>query len=193
MIQERSFVNGLTLVLLLLSLGLGGMLYWQWLSPPSVTAGGSAGEGGSVPPDGGSGKGSPVPPFTPAPLSAFREIQERPLFIEGRLPPEPPPEEPKAKQASTPLKLTLEGVVITPESRVAVIGDLQSRETLRLAEGMSHNDWRVERVEHDRVTLLRGGEEILLKLVPDEESDSKPPKLPFRLPLRRPPAIVPGQ
>jgi hypothetical protein len=192
----RRYFNGMTLMLVLFSGLLAGLLYWQ--SQQQLTLGEATPEDLSVEMrTKENAKESPLQPFIALPLNSFREITERPLFAEGRLPPEKPAEEVAAKIPVTPLRLSLEGVVITPQSRVAVITDLQTNEVLRLAVGMSHSDWKVAKVEQDAVTILRGKEETILALQPDEEpaaSNAPNPRFPFRLPKRRPPSpIIPGR
>jgi len=194
-IGVRRLFGGMTMVLALLSLLLAALLYWQWqqqltLAEAPAKPPAEKGMSNDLPKD------DPIRPFVPLPVNGFREITERPLFTEGRLPPEKPVEEVAAKLPPTPLLLTLEGVVITPQSRVAVITDLQTKETLRLAEGMSHSDWKVEKVEQDEVTIKRGKEETVLALQPEEEpAASGVPKLrlPFRAQKRRPPPVIPGK
>ena len=70
-------------------------------------------------------------------IEAFGEVLERPLFTAGR----EPPEEPAVAAPTTAaiptalIRLRLEGVALTPQTRVAVVRDLASNQLLRLAEG----------------------------------------------------------
>lgn len=185
----------MTLMLALFSVLLVGLLSWQWQQPMII--GGVKQQ--DLPVEAGAkdrSRESPVQPFIAPPLTSFNEITERPLFTEGRLPPEKPAEEVAVKIPVTPLRLSLEGVVITPQSRIAVITDLQTNELLRLAEGMSHSDWKVTKVEKDTVTITRGKQETILALQPEEEpAVGREPKLklPYHAPKRRPPPIIPGR
>lgn len=191
----RSYFNGMTLMLALVCVLLAGLFNWQWQQQPTggtatqqdLAAGAGTKEGI---------KEVSQQPFIALPLTGFREITDRPLFTEGRLPAEKPAEAEVAKMPLTPIRLSLEGVVITPQSRVAVMTDLQTNELLRLAEGMSHSDWKLEKVEHDAVTIRRGTEETILALQPEEAPAAAGVanlKLPFRPQKRRPPPIIPGK
>ncbi|MEA2078716.1 MAG: type II secretion system protein N [Pseudomonadota bacterium] len=101
-------------------------------------------------------------------FEAFSEILERPLFTEGRTPPEPPTAEQAAVSPGTQTKLTmrLEGIALTPEARIAVIRDMTSNKLLRLAEGAEHQGWLVESVHATSATLKRGEQthELTLEL-----------------------------
>ena len=183
----RSYFSGVTLILLLSTMLLGGLLYIQWLrdlsgnSVPAVEA--------TASPPSPPVKSAAILPFVPLPLRSFAEITERPLFTEGRLPPEPPATETAQAAPVPPPDLKLEGVAITSKSRIAVITDLRTNELLRLSEGMSHADWKVESVNKASVTIKRGEEQIVLKLVIDDDATkagAARPKIPFRAPLRRP-------
>jgi len=182
----RSYFSGMSLVLLLASVLLGGLFYRQWhidvasqyrLSserPDKATAG--EGETGNV------------PPYVPIPLTSLREITDRPLFTEGRTPPEKPAQE-TAKTPPNPLRLKLEGVAITPDSKVAVITDLTTKELLRLSQGMSHADWKVTEVTKESVTIQQGARQLTLKLEIDESAPATSggrPRIPFRVPVPRP-------
>jgi hypothetical protein len=196
MMGIRTYISGMTLILLFASLLLGGLLYLQWRQPLS---GNKPAEGGK-PADPYSrqrNKLTTIPPFVPLPLSSFSEITERPLFVEGRLPPEPPTVDKPNTVPVAPPQLKLEGVAITSQSRTAVITDLKTKELLRLNEGMSHQDWKVESVGKDSVTIKRGAREIVLKLEIGDGAAAAAgkarPRVPFRLPLRRPPAAIPSR
>ena len=54
------------------------------------------------------------------------------------------------------MRLRLEGVAITPQTRVAVVRDLASNQLLRLAEGAEHQGWVVETVHPAGATLKQG-------------------------------------
>ncbi len=103
--------------------------------------------------------------FIPNPESSYIEILERPLLFEGRrLPPEPVVSAEAAKPKS-PLRLKLEGVAISPDSRVALLRNLGDNQLLQLAEGMSFDGWTLENVNASAATFTRGKDlsEILLE------------------------------
>ncbi|MES9854403.1 MAG: hypothetical protein ABW170_21530 [Candidatus Thiodiazotropha sp. L084R] len=175
----KTFFNTLTILLLILIGMVGVLFYFQWFNPPQVTSTGQKASGSSTDIQ----KKSTISPFRPASLNVYSEITERPLFREGRLPPEKPEEpaqSPVARQV--PLKLRLEGVVITPRNRVAVIRDLNNNRLLRVAQGMNQNDWKLEAVDTSSATVVRRGKKTILELQIEKGGKSGPPKmkLPFR-------------
>ncbi|MET0026501.1 MAG: type II secretion system protein N [Candidatus Thiodiazotropha sp.] len=172
----KGTVNGLSLLLSGILLVVSGLLVWQWQHPPAVgdftriTA-------EKVQP----GETTSTITFTPVPMNAYREITERPLFVEGRMPPKPEEKAPVAAPRALPLKLKLEGVVITPQNRVAVIRDLSSNRLLRVTEGMNQDDWKLVQVDNASATVERRGERLTLELeIPGAGKQRfTPPKLPF--------------
>jgi type II secretory pathway component PulC len=183
--KVRSYINGMSLLLLLASLLMSGLFYLQWYSDviPNDQQPEASAESAAI-----DLKISSTPRFEPTPIQSLSEITERPLFTEGRIPPEKPAEPKQARVPETPLNLKLEGVAITPRSKVAIITDLQSNTLLRLSQGMSHGNWKVKEVSEGSVTIQRGSREIILTLKIDEtKAGGARPKVPFRMPtLRRP-------
>jgi hypothetical protein len=175
----KTFFNFLTL-LLLLGIGLAsGIFIYQWHNPAEVAVSQKPQSNAST--EQKTNK-TTLSQFSPPSLSAYQEITDRPLFREGRIPPEEPEaqtKKPVARQA--PLKLKLEGVVITPKNRVAVIRDLNSNQLLRVAQGMSQNDWKLESVDHSSATVVRRGKKQILELNVEKDKNNKPPSkgLPF--------------
>ena len=116
--------------------------------------------------------------FAAPDFEAFSEILERPLFTEGRT----PPEQPTSEQTSvnpvkkTPLSLRLEGIALTPATRIAVVREIPGNKLLRLAEGAKHQGWEVESIHATGVTFKRGEQshELLLEL--DNKSHRKAPR-----------------
>lgn len=92
--------------------------------------------------------------FTAPSVATFSEIVERPLFIAGRVLPTKP--KPKAVIKLTPLHLILEGVVISPKEKVAVMVDTNNREVLHFTVGMEHRGWELTRISDTAVTFKRG-------------------------------------
>ncbi len=103
--------------------------------------------------------------FVPSPQSNYAEILARPLLFESRrMPPEQEVAAEPAKQKS-PLRLKLEGVAISSDSRVALLRDLGNKQLMQLTEGMSHDDWTLESVSASAAIFRRGDDvsEILLE------------------------------
>ncbi len=101
-------------------------------------------------------------------FEAFSEILERPLFTEGRTPPQQPtPEQTSVSPVKqTQLTLRLEGIALTPAARIAVVRDITSNKLLRLAEGEEHQGWEVESIRATGATFKRGEQtqELTLEL-----------------------------
>jgi type II secretory pathway component PulC len=118
-------------------------------------------------------------------ISQYSEVLNRPLFVQGRMPFEEENNEDTAIPVISPLRLSLEGVVLSPESRVAVVKDLSNNEILRLGVGMSHNGWRVKRIEPQTVDFERDGEvqSINIELANEAEASQRRPG--FKLPINR--------
>jgi hypothetical protein len=106
--------------------------------------------------------------YTPPGIGAFDEILERPLFTEGRQPPVEPEVVAAPVAQGPPIRLHLEGVAITPDSRVAVVRDLSNNQLLQLGEGTSHQGWTVESVDASGATFTRGEQRLELSLDPDK-------------------------
>lgn len=94
--------------------------------------------------------------FTAPGVAAFGEIAERPLFIAGRAPPPKPEPKPRAVVKLTPLQLLLEGVVISPREKVAIMLDTRYSEVLHLTIGMKHQGWELISMTDTSVTFKRG-------------------------------------
>ncbi|MCU7932600.1 MAG: hypothetical protein KZQ90_17515 [Candidatus Thiodiazotropha sp. (ex Codakia rugifera)] len=179
----KSSFNMLSLLLLVSLLALMGYLYYQWITPFSSTASTpDLTHNSSI--EESAGERKPVL-FSPTAISSYAEITERPLFVEGRLPPaEPEPKKAAARAPSKPLRLKLEGVAITPNNKVAIIRDLDSNQLLRVSQGMNKHDWKVESVDSSSATIVRKDVKLVLKLEIDSTTKKKKKfptmKLPFK-------------
>jgi hypothetical protein len=94
--------------------------------------------------------------YLPPRMDDLSEMLDRPLFYADRRMPVPP--KPAAPAALTPLRMKLEGVAITADSRVAVLRDLKNNQLLQLTEGMSHDGWTLDEVTASGATFQRGAE-----------------------------------
>ena len=111
-------------------------------------------------------------------FEAFREIIERPLFTEGRTPPQQSTSEQTAVSPvkQTRLTLRLEGIALTPAARIAVLRDITSNKMLRLAEGAKHQGWEVESIHATGATFKRGEQTHELTLELDKRNLRKTPR-----------------
>ncbi|MES9945463.1 MAG: type II secretion system protein N [Candidatus Thiodiazotropha sp.] len=179
---KHSF-NTMTLLLLLAIGVMSAYIYYRWSTPfndtPFMTDQAANTEASKA----SDGKGETIR-FVPISLKAYEEINERPLFVEGRLPPAEPVQKRVSRMPRKPLRLKLEGVAMMPDHKVAIIRDLDSNELLRVSQGMNKYDWKVESVDSQSAVITRKGERLELKLEMDNPAvnKSKLPKrkLPFR-------------
>jgi hypothetical protein len=173
-------------VLLLLVLGLSGLLYVQWeLAPEQAPS--LAPQRGAAPSEGVEPKVA-AEDFALGDPQAFDEISQRPLFTEGRRPPEDVPQEVVAPEQKEGLKgLNLSTVLITPRESVAWVKDAKSSELIRLEPGKKIRGWTVQAVQPDRLLLASGTEtsELELREFPAEAAP-RPPVRPVRPGARAP-------
>jgi hypothetical protein len=186
--KHISFGNRLTPALLTACVLLGVIVALEWVvlsrqngTPPVIDA-----QPTTAADDAQLTRGS----YTAPDFAAFSEILERPLFTEGRTPPEPPtPEQAATLKPGTQSKLTmrLEGIALTPVARVALIRDISSNKLLRLAEGAQHQGWVVESVNATSATLKRGEQthELMLELNTGKMRKTPPPAPKKRSPVRK--------
>jgi hypothetical protein len=107
--------------------------------------------------------------FAPRPFADFSEVLERPLlFADRRMPPEPEDAAITARPLS-PLRLKLEGVAISAESRVALLRNTSNNQLLQLTEGMSHDGWTLEKISSSSARFRRGEDtsDLLLDTSPN--------------------------
>jgi len=184
--------------------GLVALLYGQWrifpvTSPPL-----------SLPPSGG------VPVSNTSVVSTgtaftfrlhnretYDVISQRPLFSESRRPEEQqaPAPAPVAEQGLEGMELS--AVLIRGARRTALVKDLKSKETLRLAQGDQVRGWTLSAIEQGYIKLALGDQASQLDLrvfaPPKPTSDGVPPagprprRPPAQPTFRRPPGPVPGR
>ncbi len=154
--------RGISLPLLLLCLGLGYVVYFAVNAELPVPAG--------APVATAAPEAAPELPleaeFEMRPLETFSETLERPLFMATRRPPEPQPEvdaPPPARPEAVGMELN--GIVISPTGRRALLRPLKSREVVRATEGQVIEGWTVQSILPDRVILQRDGVSEELRLV----------------------------
>ena len=109
--------------------------------------------------------------YLPPSLDELDEMLERPLFFSDRRMPAPPELVAVAAAPPTPLRLKLEGVAITTESRVAVLRNLDNNQLVQLAEGMDHESWTLDSVTADGARFSRGQQ--ISELVLDPQAGRK--------------------
>jgi len=112
---------------------------------------------------------TPLPRFGAPPMTAFAEIDDRSVFNPARIRVSSPSVAGATNATSLPSDISLVGVILDGETKLALIKSPQMPLAVGLAVGGSIEGWQVTRVEPDRVALRAGGPEQELKL-----SDNKP-------------------
>lgn len=115
----------------------------------------------------------PVQPFQVAPLTDYRNIIERPLFLADRRPPEETPEEtPVSETPAGDGDLVLLGVVLTPDANMALLQVDQRGQVARLRVGEKVNGWELQSIQPNQVNLNNGEKELDLPLLRNNQKDS---------------------
>lgn len=108
--------------------------------------------------------------ITIPPLQYYAAIIDRPLFYEERKPIVFAEPEKKRENTSLIKKRTkqeqyyLSGVIISPDSRLAVIRDATGKNTERLSMGDTYSGWTLTQIDPLKVTLRKGDQEKVLEL-----------------------------
>jgi hypothetical protein len=104
--------------------------------------------------------------FVMPPLATYNEVTARPLFSVTRRPAA------AARQTSAAMSsLTLAGVVISRDGRVALIRQGKSPGLTRVREGQHVGGWTVQSIAADRVVVSDGAAQAELKLLEDAPPD----------------------
>ena len=96
----------------------------------------------------------------------IKVILDRPLFTKGRLPFKKTDSRTDSLTNSRPLRLSLEGVAIRSEKRIALIKDLQTNARTQLTEGSEYKGWTVEKVDTTSIIIKKGSRSLRLNLTP---------------------------
>jgi hypothetical protein len=110
---------------------------------------------------------------------AFDVISQRPLFVEGRLPPDTTPAVEAPTVNDTALQgLDLNAVLITPDATVAWVKDQKAGEIVRLEPGGKIRGWTVQAVKPGMLLLAAGerSAEIQLREFPAQAAPVAQPK-----------------
>lgn len=127
---------------------------------------------------------APVQRFQLPALDQYGEIAAHPLFVAARQPEPPPPEEaaPEKPLVGTEKKPMLVGVMIAPESTVALLRPEEpNAKVLRVKPGESVGDWRLEAILPNRVVLRKG--QTIQELALERPRKPVKPKVPARFPV----------
>jgi hypothetical protein len=94
-------------------------------------------------------------------LEDFPEILERPVFTASRRPPE---RREQTAEPAQPLTVVISGILITPDSRMALVSPAKDQKPLRLRVGDAIQGWKVVEIDYRRVVIRRGTAERVLDL-----------------------------
>lgn len=95
-------------------------------------------------------------------LETFSDITERPLFRQDRRPyvAEAPaePKQPRDTGSDITAQITLSGVVIDDDERIALIERKQDKKLQQLRQGDTFNGWTLDQIRPDDITMQKGQE-----------------------------------
>jgi type II secretory pathway component PulC len=125
-------------------------------------------------------------------LDDYKQMADRPLFMESRRPGAEPAAPEAAPPPQTPLNLKLMGIVFTPQGKKALLADAKGKYNLLKVQGVLDN-WTLIEVKADQVILQQGEERKPLDLLkkrpnsPPGSAAAPHPAMPPRPgPLQRP-------
>ncbi len=98
--------------------------------------------------------------FAMAGIDSYREVLERPVFLQSR---RPPPEE-RRGTVIQPSSLVLVGLIIAPDGQRALIQYGEPPRLQRVMVGQAIEGWSVESILADRIVVRHGDAEEELKL-----------------------------
>jgi len=108
-------------------------------------------------------------------IEEYSQMTERPLFIEGRHPPEGEEAPVESNIAHSPLTLKLMGVVVTPRDKTALLVDARGKYK-RARKNTVVDGWKLVDIGQDKVTLAQGDEQTELKLLKPKPKTAAPLK-----------------
>ncbi|MGH6889941.1 MAG: hypothetical protein ACREHF_12230 [Rhizomicrobium sp.] len=137
---------------------------------------------------------TPLPRFDPPPRSAFAAVDDRLVFNPLRVRVSAPFQPGASSASSLPSDLSLVGVILDDNTRLALFKSPAEPLAVGVAVGGSIEGWRVTRIDADSVALRAGGPEQEMSL----SANKAPPPVPepnrprlFRRPnFVRPPNMV---
>jgi general secretion pathway protein N len=114
---------------------------------------------------------SAAPTFSLPPLQRFAVVTERPLFSPDRRPPQHADD-----TAGAWSSFVLAGIIITAQSREALVLHGKPQAIAHLQEGQALEGWTITSIYPDRVVFRDGLNEHELKLVPKAEPPGVAPR-----------------
>lgn len=102
------------------------------------------------------------------PVIAYREVTERPLFLESRRPPVAAQDGPSARAVQLASAWKLTGIVMAGDDSFVHVQAVRDRATRRLQLGAVLDGWRVDEITSNNVVFASGDERQTLWLLEDE-------------------------
>ncbi len=103
--------------------------------------------------------------FKLAPLASFAAVTDRPLFSPDRRPAA------AGETLGAWSALSLAGIIVTPDSRAALIAHGNPPKLEHVQEGQAVDGWVVRSIEPDRIVVANGAEEHELRFLEKREED----------------------
>jgi general secretion pathway protein N len=100
--------------------------------------------------------------FALPPLRSLGEVTARPLFSPSRRPPPPQASQDALRRSAS---LVLEGVILSPRERIALISHGLPAVVTRVPEGGQIEGWSLAEIYADRIVLQQGATREEIKLV----------------------------
>lgn len=173
MFRARTSTNILLFIFWLFILG---FIALQWLRPSSLN---NITEITEPPSDSRqiavNTQNSPPMSFTIADLEDYQEITERPLFYATRRP--PPPEAPEVAvqeepEEEKPIALTLIGVMVVSDSKIALVQNDDTNKVIRLKPGEEIENWQLQTINANSIVLNKNDETKELPLLRNKRKPS---------------------
>lgn len=103
-----------------------------------------------------------------SPMSTYRAVMERPLFIDTRRqPPEPEAADASVRASQLRAKWELTGIVVAGDASFAHVRGVRDKQTRKIKIDEILDGWRVTEIAARRVTLSQAAESVTLEL-PDK-------------------------
>lgn len=151
--------HGLGIVLAALCLGLGALVASELGNAPVKTRDQTPTAATEKP------TSSAAPSFALPPLQRFGIVTDRPLFSPDRKPPQHTDD-----TAGAWSSFVLAGIIITPQSRKALVLHGKPQTVAHLQEGQTLEGWTIASIDPDRVVFRDGLNEHELRLTPKAAS-----------------------
>lgn len=105
-----------------------------------------------------------LPRYELPPFDSFAELVERPLFSSTRRPVAASAAPAQVAASPQGLDITLKGVIVADDSKVAIIEPRNAAKPVRLNKGQSYQGWTLSEVDAEGVIFRQGTRAQILEL-----------------------------